>query len=535
MSGRHPTGETSPRICLVSELPFTASEAHNAQIERMGDMRGLLKGERLPALLVHPLVQMRELYCFGNLLYLYRCTSALSGKPQISRYNPALGYRICTVDEFNNEEIDNTDFGRPYDFSRPFFEQWNELMHRAYLPPLNNTNVEGSDYVNGADNVKDCYLCFSVIHSQECMYCVSQYYGNNNLLCVGTMRCQYCYACVEIDSCYECQHCTNCTNCQTCIACDDCIGCGDCAGCSGLRNVRYHIFNKAYSKEEYKRIMGGWDFADCRQRGEFLAHCRQITNKQGSVAPQMSNAENATGNYIRNSQNIENGYFSSNCQDCGYIVLGIGSRDCWHGFAVNSELLWLAGGVSSQNVAFSYSVFYGESCLYCYHIYQHCSFCFGCAGLRRKSYCILNKQYERAEFLELLPRIIAHMKTTGEWGRFFPVSYAPFYYEESVATDFFEPLSKDVLQKRNHIMSPESAPRLEQGGVPAASLPVNSRDIDIAQWSGKTILCDETGQTFNLQRRELEFYRQFNIPLPRLHWRKTLRDLMHSRGLIPAP
>jgi hypothetical protein len=32
-----------------------------------------------------------------------------------------------------------------------------------------------------------------------------------------------------------------------------------------------------------------------------------------------------------------------------------------------------------------------------------------------KQYCILNKQYTKEEYEELVPKIIEHMKKTGEW------------------------------------------------------------------------------------------------------------------------
>ena len=40
---------------------------------------------------------------------------------------------------------------------------------------------------------------------------------------------------------------------------------------------------------------------------------------------------------------------------------------------------------------------------------------FGCASLRNKSYCILNKQYTQEAYEALIPRIITHMREIGEW------------------------------------------------------------------------------------------------------------------------
>ena len=51
---------------------------------------------------------------------------------------------------------------------------------------------------------------------------------------------------------------------------------------------------------------------------------------------------------------------------------------------------------------------------------------FGCIGLRSgKSYCILNKQYSREEYIATVKKIIEDMKRRGEWGEFFPPSFSP--------------------------------------------------------------------------------------------------------------
>ena len=71
--------------------------------------------------------------------------------------------------------------------------------------------------------------------------------------------------------------------------------------------------------------------------------------------------------------------------------------------------------------------------------------CFGCVGLRNKSYCILNTQYTKEEYEELVPRIIIHMMKNGEWGEFFPSSMSPFGYNETVATEYFPREKEEAL------------------------------------------------------------------------------------------
>ena len=49
-----------------------------------------------------------------------------------------------------------------------------------------------------------------------------------------------------------------------------------------------------------------------------------------------------------------------------------------------------------------------------------------------------------------MPKIIEHMKKNNEWGRFFPMEYSPFAYNDSLASEYF-PLSKEEVLKRGGI------------------------------------------------------------------------------------
>ncbi|MEK7539687.1 MAG: hypothetical protein AAB558_00375 [Patescibacteria group bacterium] len=44
--------------------------------------------------------------------------------------------------------------------------------------------------------------------------------------------------------------------------------------------------------------------------------------------------------------------------------------------------------------------------------------------------------------------------------------------------------------------------------------------IQTVEWSdvqGKVILCEQTGRPFKLVKPEFDFYKKFNLPLPRIH------------------
>jgi len=62
--------------------------------------------------------------------------------------------------------------------------------------------------------------------------------------------------------------------------------------------------------------------------------------------------------------------------------------------------------------------------------------------LKKKRYCIFNKQYSKEEYEVLRDRIIEQMKQYGEWGEAPGVELSPFGYNQTVANEYF-PLTKD--------------------------------------------------------------------------------------------
>ena len=59
---------------------------------------------------------LREVWGLFNSRALYRDKSVLSGKPTISRWDPALGFKVCTYEEFYSDAVDNTERGEAYNF-----------------------------------------------------------------------------------------------------------------------------------------------------------------------------------------------------------------------------------------------------------------------------------------------------------------------------------------------------------------------------------------------------------------------------------
>jgi hypothetical protein len=155
---------------------------------------------------------------------------------------------------------------------------------------------------------------------------------------------------------------------------------------------------------------------------------------------------------------------------------------------------------------------------------------FGCIGLRKKSYCILNKQYAEEEYKALMPKIIGHMNAqpyvdTGgriyAYGEFFPFEISPFAYNETLAQDYF-PLSKaEIVDIRKYPWRPVETKgyqiTLESSDIPDR---IHGVGEDILN---QTIACLHQGEchdpcttAFRVTGWELQFYRKMGVPLPRL-------------------
>ncbi|EKD78884.1 MAG: hypothetical protein ACD_41C00234G0001, partial [uncultured bacterium] len=115
---------------------------------------------------------------------------------------------------------------------------------------------------------------------------------------------------------------------------------------------------------------------------------------------------------------------------------------------------------------------------------------FGCTGLRKAEYCILNKQYTEQDYHEIVSKLIKYMRGTGEWGEFFPARYSPFAYNETVAQEYF-PLEK-TLQKTS------------------SDLPKT------AATTGDALTCTQCQLPFKLVAAEKTFYSQEHISTPTL-------------------
>ena len=532
------------RICQVSGRPFTIDEQDLAFYERVSPKIGDTL-YRIPPPTLCPEERQRRRLAFRNELLLYRSRCALSGKMLITPYSPDKNLRIC--DKQLWLDVDNTQFGRDIDFSRPFFEQFADLQRDTYKAAVSQAGeMINSDFAHSVGWLKNCYLLFDSGKSEECMYGRLCGYSRSCIDCNYTQRCELCYEGVKLEDCYGLWYSTYCKNCSFSAFLHSCIGCADCLCCANLRNRRFYFRNEPVSQARFREL---WAYYLCGSHAR-LAELAAAAADFMAAAPRQAttnlNCEECTGDELNRCQNLRQCFNCHESRDCRYCYdLYSSTNDCADVSSFGEAMqycyeLAVCGGALGKsevsNLYFSAYIYYGGcNIFYSTRCHENCQELFGCADLRRKQYCILNKQYRREEYFRLVDRLIGHMRATGEWGEFFPMNLSLFGYNESLAQEFF-PLRREETLRLGAYWSEYEIPVPEvRDCFNASQLPDGVHEVG-EELLGCAIYCAATGKPFRLTSQELKFYREQGLPLPRFHpeerHRRRLRR-QNPRALWP--
>src|SRR3989344_9319858 len=186
------------------------------------------------------------------------CDAPGHSEELISMYSTGVG-KVYDYQYWWSDAWDAMEYGRDYDFSKSFFEQFAELRNAVPLPNLSVVNSVNSDYSNWTEFNKNCYLVFAAGLNENVRY------ANKALSCRDSqdlLQVGYNELCYEVVNCFNSYRLLNSLNCKSCTDSAflfDCRNCNNCFGCTNLVGKSYCIFNEQYSKEEYKKKLAEFD------------------------------------------------------------------------------------------------------------------------------------------------------------------------------------------------------------------------------------------------------------------------------------
>jgi hypothetical protein len=473
--------------------------------------------------------QRRLIWRNERKLYHRKCD--LCGQELISIVSPDKPYKAYCRECFYGDRWDPMKFGRDFNFNQSFFDQFKDLILDAPALTINHQREnENCEFTNLVTFNKNCYLIFAASENEDSYYCTYLHRSKNISDCFFVFDCELCYECIDCYNCFKLFYSENCKSCSESYFLFNCKGCSNCFGSVNLVNKSFHIFNQPYPKDQYFLKINEFLF-DKQKFKEAKKIFYDLKTKLPHKYYSGQQNQSFTGDHISYSKNVYNSYDCNYLEDSKFCTWLHESKDCYDCYAwgQTGELGYenhLCGN-NFHNIQFSDSSWNDISnLLYCHYCTNNSKNLFGCASLKHKEYCILNKQYTKEEYETLVPKIIEHMQRTGEWGEFFPMSISPFAYNETVAQEYF-PLTKEEAVKAGADWKNEDLISRYEGQK--VEIPFLIKDVK-DEITKQILTCKTCGKNYKIISQELDLYRKINIGLPencfncRYEARRNLRN-----------
>ncbi len=466
-----------------------------------------------------------------NEVVLYKRTCDLTQKSIFSMYPEATPFPVYETSSWYSDAWDPYDYGMDFDETRPFLEQFFELQNKVpRMSLVQQGTAVNSLYAHRVSYPKNSYMTFRASYPENCQYLYNAKYTKECTDSSWIFDSELCYECVNIENCYKVKFAQESRDCRESSFLYACRNVSNCTLCVNLVNKEYCIRNKQYTKEEYfeklKELKLNTHSGIKKLEKEFEEFRKQFPVK--AVAKIKS--EKVSGNWFSNCKNVEQSFDCTGVKDAKHVFMMFEAEDCMdcYEWGNKAEQLYevVNSGLNIARLYFCNQCWMGASDLYYCNTCPGARNCFGCVGLKKGEYAILNKKYSKEEYEILKEKIIKQMKeipfvdTQGipyYFGEFFPVMFSDFAYNETVANYHF-PLSKEEAIRKGYAWKDKEKKNYQITLYPN-DLPETIAEVDNSILN-QVIECEdkddpESVGAFNITENELNFYRKMDIPLPR--------------------
>jgi len=510
--------ESQTKKCQNCKKDFTIEPDDFAFYEKM----------KVPAPTFCPMCRAERRLVFRNERKLFRVKDAFTGEDILSLYPAESGKKATLEQEWFKDNWNPLDYGKEYDFSVNFFEQLSRLEKEVPVFAQRVEHMVGSPYCANASSLKNSYLCFNSSYSENCMYGNATDYSKDCIDNSHISKSEKCYQCFWLQNCYMCRYTIMSADSQNLYFCRDCLGCNDCFGCANLRKASYCIFNKQYTKEDYNAELVKMKLDTISGVKTANEKARDFWKTQPTKYNQGLKNVDSTGSYVTNCKNVNDSFLireGENMKYCQYLQVPK-NKDCYDtsAWGDNMELHYetCLSGDNSYHIKFSTDCWPNcKNLEYCISVFSS-SDCFGCVGLKKAQYCILNKQYTKEDYFVMVEKIKKQMDempyidkkgNAYKYGEFFPIELSPFGYNNSTSFQYF-PMTKDEADRNGYPWI-----EVERGKYnitkKISDLPDSIEDSNESIVK-EVIECENCKNPYRILKDEFNFYRKEKIPLPNL-------------------
>jgi hypothetical protein len=477
-----------------------------------------------------PTCRMQRRMIFRNENFLYKRNCTLCKDAIISMYDQNVNFPVYCYKCYKSDSWDALDFSQDYDFNINFFDQYKKLSNKIPRNALEGYQNENSPFSNYTWVSKNVYLSPTTMYSENVTNSFFITYSKDILDSSIIEKSNFCYNLIYGKNSSNIFFSKNVKSCIDSFFLFDCINCNNCFMSSNLRNKSNVFRNVQLTPEEYRNKLKEVNLSNFSLLKDLQKEYESLKNNSIVKFSNLEKSENATGDNISNSKNVVNCFDVSNCENVKYVAQAQFIKDSMdlYGAGDQGQFIYevVNGGFHDSNVYFSshsyegmFNVIYTEFCFNSQNI-------FGCIGLKNKQYCILNKQYSKEEYFEMVEKIKKHMNEipfVDKWnriykyGEFFPLEFSPFAYNESVVVNRFL-LNKESVINAGYEwkVNKEKTPTVT---VFCKDIPLefNYENItvsnEIFECEGWSANCTKA---FKIAIQEFEFYKRFKLPLPHI-------------------
>jgi len=465
-----------------------------------------------------PSCRQQRRYAWRNERTLYRRNCDLCGKSTVTIYSPNKPYKVYCNDCWWGDGWDPAEYGRDFDFNRPFFEQFAELQKDTPRMALLNKRSVNSEYTNHSGDNKNAYLGFAIWFSEDVLYSTWVFYSRDCMDCSFVYeKGERLYEIIDSRTSYQSQYGIFLKDCTNCLYCFDCRGCNNCFMSHNLRNKSYVFRNQELTREEYLKKMEEIDLSSYKVREELRKEFEEMI-KDDSVHRYVisERSVNSVGSIIFDCKNVHESFEANQVENGKYLYSLSEAKDVmdlYHVGVHTTELCYeLQGCTRVSNCQFCHlcydnmNVMYSDTC-------QNSQNLFGCVSIKKGEYMIFNKKYSKKEYENLKEKIIEHMKKTGEYGEFFPPQIAPVCYNETQG-NYYMPLAKEEVLAKGWKWEENVPGTFGKETVSASEIPDKIEDVPDS-FLNEIFSCVDCSKNYNITQNELLFLRKEALPLPR--------------------
>lgn len=461
-----------------------------------------------------PQERLQHLGAFWSHWALHRRTCDATNRSIISVYRPDCPYPVWHFEHWLEHAAPPS--GSEWNGHSGFFSHLWSFFQRSPIPHLSAGQSENCDYGDDVWHSRNLYLTHSAVQCQDLLYCYRVYNVRDSLFCVFCHDSELCYECVNCRNCFDLISCLSCRNCSQSAFLYDCRDCSDCLWCWNLRSKQYCIANQQLSREEYlaKRKEFNWSSRHFYQQAQSRLH-QLVFDNAFHRANHLTRCEHVAGDYLEGARDCQHCFFAHDIQDCINCVRGgdgiKDAVDCL-AFDLNVERVYNVV-MGSENCYDLYCCFnmvrcqFMRYCAYC----VGCSNCFGCCGLVNKKFYIFNQPCSEELYHIKVANLIDTLRSTGNYGAFFPGYFAPNVYDESWSGYHF-PLSPDAQQMSGFRYSAPAAYPVHQA-IDSSEIPDNPFSTEVDAIIGKTFWDANCGRAFRVSAEEVKLSRKLGVPI----------------------